>query len=162
MTQSRFFSCNPLYAPCSNYRVNAMELRFTIGALSAATGTKIETVRYYERIGLLPAPERTSGNYRSYRVEHRDRLSFIRRARALGFTLSQTRTLLDLAEQREQSCAAIDEIAREHLAEVDRKIADLESLRSELGAAIQKCGRGSVAECRIVRKFSVEAPLLRR
>lgn len=122
----------------------------SIGALAKATGTKVETIRWYEQVGLLPAPRRTAGNYRAYEARHLARLSFIRRARDLGFPLDQVRALLDLAEDRERSCDAVDVIARGHLAEVDRKIADLEALRGELDALIGGCRHGKVAECRIV------------
>lgn len=121
-----------------------------IGRLARATGTKIETVRYYERIGLLPSPPRTAGNYRSYGEDHLARLSFIRRARNLGFPLEQVRALLDLAGHDDQPCEAVDAIAREHLAEVERKLADLAALRRELRLLIDQCGHGTIAECRIV------------
>src|SRR3954447_18662990 len=120
---------------------------FSIGDLTRATGTKIETIRYYERTGLLPPPPRTGGNYRAYGSGHLARLSFVRRARGLGFSLEQVRALLDLAEQRERSCEAVDAIAREHLAEVERKLADLEALRRELASLIGQCRHGTVAEC---------------
>jgi Cu(I)-responsive transcriptional regulator len=126
----------------------------TIGSLAKATNTKVETIRYYERAGLLPAPARTSGNYRSYSSEQLSRLSFIRRARDLGFSLSQVRELLGLSDQRCRSCDAVDAIAREHLAEVDRKIADLTALRRELDSVIRQCGHGSIAECRIIEALS--------
>lgn len=106
--------------------------QYSIGALAEATDTKVETVRYYERIGLLPEPGRTTGNYRSYRDAHRERLSFIRRARDLGFTLDQVRALLGLAESRDSDCCAVDAIAQDHLEEIDRKITDLRALRREL------------------------------
>ena len=125
-----------------------------IGDLAGATDTKVETVRYYERIGLLTAPPRTRGNYRAYTPAHLDRLSFIRRARDLGFSLPQVRALLSLADQRRRSCEAVDAIAREHLAEVDRKIADLSALRRELDSIISQCGHGTVAECRIIETLS--------
>jgi DNA-binding transcriptional MerR regulator len=125
-----------------------------IGALAKATDTKVETIRYYERVGLLPAPARTGGNYRSYSSEQLDRLSFIRRARGLVFSLSQVRGLLRLSDQRRRSCEAVDAIAREHLAEVDRKIADLAALRRELDSIISQCGHGTVAECRIIEALS--------
>jgi Cu(I)-responsive transcriptional regulator len=130
------------------------QAHFTIGDLAGRTGTKVETIRYYERIGLLPTPGRTSGNYRAYTAEHLGRLSFIRRSRDLGFTLDQVRALLDLADQRERDCAAVDAIAREHLAEVERKIADLSALRQELRDLIGRCGHGTVAECRIIEALS--------
>ncbi len=130
------------------------EQQFTIGDLAKATATKVETIRYYERIGLLPAPARTSGNYRSYNPKHLGRLSFLRRARDLGFSLEQVRALLGLSDQRRRSCEAVDRIAREHLAEVDRKIADLKALRRELYSVISQCGHGTVEDCRIIEALS--------
>ncbi|NDW07857.1 MerR family transcriptional regulator [Jiella pacifica] len=127
---------------------------FSIGGLAKATETKVETIRYYERIGLLPAPERTSGNYRLYSAQHLGRLSFIRRARDLGFSIEQVRDLLGLSDQRDRSCEAVDAIAREHLTEVERKIADLQALRRELGSIISQCGCGTIAECRIIEALS--------
>jgi DNA-binding transcriptional MerR regulator len=128
--------------------------QLTIGDLAKATETKVETIRYYERIGLLPAPARTRGNYRSYSPEQLGRLSFIRRARGLGFSLPQVRGLLSLSDQRSRSCEAVDAIARGHLADVDRKIADLASLRGELDRIIGQCGHGTVAECRIIEALA--------
>jgi Cu(I)-responsive transcriptional regulator len=125
-----------------------------IGALAKATDTKVETIRWYERVGLLPAPARTAGNYRTYDDAHLGRLSFIRRARDLGFSLDQIRALLDLAEDRDRSCDAVDVIAREHLGEVDRKIADLQALRRELDSLIGQCRRGKVAECHIIEALA--------
>jgi Cu(I)-responsive transcriptional regulator len=122
----------------------------SIGDLARATGTKVETIRYYERTGLLPLPPRTGGNYRVYGARHLARLSFVRRARSLGFSIGQIKTLLDLAEQRDRSCEAVDAIVREHLAEVERKLADLSALRRELASLIGRCRHGSVAECRVL------------
>jgi Cu(I)-responsive transcriptional regulator len=127
-----------------------MTLPYSIGDLAKATDTKVETIRYYERIGLLPEPERTAGNYRSYEAAHLGRLSFIRRARELGFSIDQVRNLLGLADQKDRSCETVDAIAREHLADVDRKIADLKGLRRELDALIRQCHHGTIAECRIL------------
>lgn len=83
----------------------------TIGELGRRTDTKVQTVRYYEQVGLLPAPARTAGNYRAYDAGHLNRLSFIRRSRELGFSIDQIRALLDLADQRDRSCDAVDAIA---------------------------------------------------
>jgi len=130
------------------------ERRLTIGELARATETKVETIRYYERIGLLPAPVRTEGNYRSYAPEHLGRLSFIRRSRALGFPLDQIEALLGLADQRDRACGEVDAIAREHLAQVERKIADLRALQRELRGMIDQCRHGTVAECRIIEALS--------
>ena len=126
----------------------------TIGELARGTGTKVETIRFYEKIALLPAPARTAGNYRSYGPKHLNRLSFIRRARDLGFSLDQVRALLGLSDQRDRPCEAIDAIAREHLIEVERKIADLQALRRELDSMVSQCGCGTVAECRIIEALS--------
>lgn len=126
----------------------------TIGMLADAAGTKVETIRYYERIGLVPAPARSTGNYRSYTQAHLGRLSFIRRARALGFTLDQIRALLALADQRDRDCADVDAIAREHLADIERKITDLTALGHELRELIGQCGHGTIGECRIIEALS--------
>ncbi|MBX9931239.1 MAG: helix-turn-helix domain-containing protein [Methylobacterium sp.] len=126
----------------------------SIGTLAAATDTKVETVRWYERVGLLPAPPRSEGNYRAYDEEHLRRLSFIRRSRDLGFTVEKVRELLALADQRDRSCAEVDAIARTHLSEVEEKIADLTSLAHELREVIGRCGCGSVAECNIIEALS--------
>ena len=127
---------------------------YPIGALGEATGTKVETIRYYERIGLLPEPGRTRSNYRSYSEVHLGRLSFIRRARDLGFTLDQIRALLELAESRNSDCRTVDAIAQDHLRDVERKIADLKALRRELRDLIGQCLKGAIAECRIIGALS--------
>jgi Cu(I)-responsive transcriptional regulator len=125
-----------------------------IGELARAADTKAETIRYYERIGLLPLPPRTTGNYRDYSTVHVSRLSFTRRARDLGFSIEQIRALLDLADQRERSCEAVDVIAREHLTDVKRKLADLAALRRELDSLIRQCRHGTIAECRIIEALA--------
>jgi Cu(I)-responsive transcriptional regulator len=132
-------------------------MNISIGKLAAATGVNIETVRYYERAGLIAAPARTSGNYRSYRDEDVARLRFIRRTRDLGFSVEQVRALLSISGEKDRDCGTVEAIASEHLAEVDRKIADLTALRSELAAAVATCGGGTVAECRILEAFSPTA-----
>lgn len=132
----------------------------TIGELAAATGTKVETIRYYEHIGLLAAPKRTGGNYRAYANADLVRLSFIRRARDLGFSLDKVRELLGLSDQKRRSCEAVDAIARAHLAEVDRKIADLKALRRELDSVISQCGCGAIADCMIIEALA--PPVTRR
>lgn len=127
-----------------------MTQTLSIGYLARATDTKIETIRYYERIGLLPKPARTSGNYRSYDNPHLTRLVFIRRARELGFSIGQVRDLLSLSDQKDRSCSQVDAIAREHLAEVDARIRSLKALRHELDSIIHQCHLGTIAECRII------------
>jgi Cu(I)-responsive transcriptional regulator len=121
-----------------------------IGEIATATGISVETIRYYERERLLTPPPRTAANYRSYNEGHRRRLSFIRRARDLGFSLAQVRELLDLADDRERPCEAVDEIARQHRGQVSRKIRQLTALGRELDNLIGQCSRGRIAECRII------------
>jgi DNA-binding transcriptional MerR regulator len=128
-----------------------------IGELASATATKVETVRYYEKIGLLLPPARTSANYRAYGSDHLARLSFIRRARDLGFTLEAVRELLTLSDDKSQSCEAVDGIARVHLTEIDRKVRDLKSLRSELSRVLGSCSHGTVADCKIIETLAPRA-----
>ena len=126
----------------------------TIGGLAKATGTNVETIRFYEKSGILPAPARTDGNYRSYDPVHLNRLSFIRRARDLGFSLDQVKALLRLSDDRSQPCAAVDDIAKLHREEVERKIKDLKALKAELDRIIDTCRCGTVADCRIIETLS--------
>lgn len=125
-----------------------------IGDLATATGTKVQTIRYYEEIGLLPAAARTEGNYRTYDTVSLRRLSFIRRSRDLGFSLDQVRELLGLADHSDWSCASVETIAREHRKAIERKIADLSALDSELARIIERCGHRTVAECGILAALS--------
>jgi DNA-binding transcriptional MerR regulator len=126
----------------------------TIGELGKATATKIETIRYYEKIGLLPAPERTSGNYRSYAAEHQERLGFIRRARDLGFSIEDVRELLKLSAHGERPCEQVDQLVARHLETTERKIEALKRLRHELRDTLVLCKGGRIAECRIIEALS--------
>ncbi|NIJ38423.1 DNA-binding transcriptional MerR regulator [Sphingopyxis panaciterrae] len=121
-----------------------------IGELSRATGTNIETIRYYERIGLLPAPHRTAANYRSYGDAHRSRLTFVRHSRDLGFTIEEIRSLLDLSDHPERDCGEADRIASLHLEQVEEKIAQLALLRDELTRIVGRCRGGVAADCRVI------------
>jgi DNA-binding transcriptional MerR regulator len=142
----------------ANFRESAHRLgharrmsTLTIGALSAATGCKIETIRYYEKIGLLPAPGRTAGGFRVYDEEHRRRLGFIRHGRDLGLSIDAIRELLGLASDRRRSCARIDRIVQEHLVDIEAKIAGLSQLRDQLRALASRCRGGlTVAECQVL------------
>ena len=127
----------------------------SIGELAKVTSTKVVTIRYYERIGLLPSPPRTSGNYRAYDREQVSRLRFIRRCRDLGFTLDQVRDLLRLSSRKDQDCTAVDRLAAAHLAAVESKIADLKRLATELQRLNTCCqGGGRIADCRIIEALS--------
>ena len=128
-----------------------------IGELARATGTKAETIRYYEKIGLLGAPARSSGNYRAYGPADRVRLGFVRRARELGFPTEQVRELLGIADRREHDCGRVDALTQEHLDTIDRKIADLTALRRELAGLLEACHGGIVADCRILEALAPAA-----
>lgn len=123
---------------------------FSIGDLADATGCKVQTIRYYEQIGLMPEPPRTEGRQRRYAKEHRQRLDFIRHARELGFGVETIRELLDLADQPERACGEVDQIATLHLKDIDSKIARLTDLRGEVQRMIRSCKRGRIAECRVI------------
>jgi DNA-binding transcriptional MerR regulator len=127
-----------------------MPASFTIGDLAQQTGCKVQTIRYYEEIGLMPEPARTAGNQRRYDQRHADRLAFIRHSRELGFPLEAIRELLNLADHPEQSCESVDSIARAQLVDVERRIGRLRVLKTELERMIAQCGGGRVAECRII------------
>jgi len=130
----------------------------TIGQLGAATGTRIETIRYYEKIGLLPAPRRTAGNYRSYTARDLQRLGFIRRARELGFSIEDVRELLKLAALTETPCQAVDRLVARHLETTERKIEALNRLRRELRDTLTSCKGGRIAECRVIQALSPAPP----
>jgi len=129
-----------------------------IGSLSRRTGTKVETIRYYERIGLLPPPPRSAGGYRQYGMEHAKRLFFIRRARALGFSLDEVRTLLRLAAGHKRRCAEVRAVAETHLADVRAKIADLRAMERVLDDTVARCAKGSGYECPVIDALYREAP----
>lgn len=126
----------------------------TIGELARRTGANAETIRYYEKIGLLRRPARTGGNYRSYGEAEQRRLVFILRSRELGFKIDKVRALLELADDAGRSCEAVDNLSRERLEEIDRKIADLQALRQELARLLVQCQHGTVAECRIIEALA--------
>ncbi len=121
-----------------------------IGEIAKQTGLKIETVRFYETEGLIAPPERSGGNYRLYNSTHLNRLSFIKRARDLGFTLDQVRDLLRLADDPRGSCDEVDAIAELHIQEIDRKLADLTVLRSELVRWGSQRDASTIAECKLI------------
>ena len=120
------------------------------GELAQQSGCNIETVRFYEKQGLLPAPPRTAGGHRDYTPEHLKRLTFIRRSRELGFTLGEGRSLLGLVDGGDWTCAEVRAMTLEHLAEVRRKITDLQKLALILDDMAAQCNGGAVPECPII------------
>ncbi len=128
----------------------SVSVRLAIGTLSKRTGCNIETIRYYERVGLLPAPARSSGGYRLYGTGHLKRLAFVRRARALGFSIDEVRTLLRLADERKRPCAEVRVVAETHLKDVHAKIADLRRMERVLKATVAQCAVGRSADCPLI------------
>ena len=131
-----------------------MSTNFSIGRLARETGCKVQTIRWYEEIGLMPEPERTPGNQRIYGPEHAARLAFIRHARELGFPLDDVREMLEMGDQPGQSCQAVDAVARRHLLSVKQRIHRLKGLEAELERMVEQCRGGRVADCRIIEVLS--------
>lgn len=131
----------------------------TIGKLARDSGVGIDTVRFYERAGLLPPARRTPSGYRLYGAADRDRLQFIRRAKALGFTLDEVRELLKLSEGR-GGRAGVKALAERRLADIEARIRELSALRDTLAHYVHRCsGHGSVEGCPIVEAL-VASPTL--
>lgn len=122
----------------------------TIGELSKQTGCHIETIRYYERIGLLARPPRTEGGHRIYDNEQLKRLVFIRRSRELGFSLEEIRTLLRLVDGKRYTCQEVKRLTDRHLADVTKKISDLRKLQKTLRTISSQCEGGLVPDCPII------------
>jgi MerR family mercuric resistance operon transcriptional regulator len=126
----------------------------TIGALARATGCQVETIRFYELVGLLPAPRRSPGGYRLYGGGHVPRLTFVRRARELGFSLAEVRTMLRLADERARPCAEVRIVATAHLRDVRARIADLQAMERVLRATVARCARGTGSDCPLLEALS--------
>lgn len=122
----------------------------TIGALAEATGVKVETIRYYERIGILPSPPRSPGGHRLYGPAVLRRLGFVRRARELGFALDEVRDLLRLVDGGDFTCEEVRAKTLPHLDEVRAKIASLRRLEAVLAEVVDRCAGGTAPECPIV------------
>lgn len=126
-----------------------------IGELSRRTRCNIETIRYYERIGLMPAPPRR-GRYRSYGAEDVGRLGFVRRARELGFTLDEVRALLGLAGGGQASCGEVRTLAASHLTDVRARIADLKRMERVLADSVRACDAGQDPGCPLIQSLYAE------
>jgi len=138
----------------------AQSTAIQIGELSRRTGCNVETIRYYERVGLLPRPSRSTGRYRLYDSGDVRRLAFVRRARELGFTLDEVRALLVLsAANTENTCSEVREVTARHLADVRAKIADLRAMDRVLSDAVRRCDTGELPGCPLIDTLSTSAPL---
>lgn len=132
-----------------------------IGELAQRAGVGIDTVRYYEKQGLLPRAQRLESGYRTYDGQDLKRLRFVRRAKALGFTLNEIRELLDLSARRDDDMAAMKAAASEKIADVKARLAELERIREGLEALVASCpGHGALERCPILNALVVDAPAL--
>ncbi|HUT51685.1 MAG TPA: helix-turn-helix domain-containing protein [Alphaproteobacteria bacterium] len=122
----------------------------TIGGASARTGCHIETIRYYERIGLLPRPCRSEGGHRIYQPDDLKRIGFIARSRSLGFALKEIADFLTLIDQGDYTCAEVKALTVAQIASVERKITDLERMKSGLEKLAEACDGGKTPDCPIV------------
>jgi len=116
-----------------------MECIMKIGELALLAQCAVETVRYYEKEGLLPAPARTAGNFREYGPAHVERLRFIRNCRALDMSHGEIRTLLNLADQASEGCGAVNALFDQHIAHVDERIRELVQLKEQLSGLRRRC-----------------------
>ena len=122
--------------------------------LARMTGCNLETIRYYENIGVMPEPPRTAKNYRAYDKNHVERLRFIMRARELGFTLEEVRDLLALVDGGAQTCGEVQVLANTHLASVRTKIADLQRIEHVLSSTVAQCTGDDVPECPVIEALT--------
>lgn len=125
-------------------------MKYSIGRLGQLTNTKVPTIRYYEQIGLIMPTGRNEGGQRRYDDASEQRLSFIRHARELGFTLDAIRELLGLVDRPSESCEPVDDIVQQQLQDVERRLERLESIRKELNRMLTECKGGQAGDCRIL------------
>lgn len=131
---------------------------YSIGAMSRQTGVNIETVRYYERIGIMPKPDRTSGGNRQYNHDQLKRLFFIKRSREIGFSIKEIKALLSMVDRNDISCADVHQMTISHLEQVRSKIQSLTKLEIALSAMAAECSRGDVPACPIVETLFENQP----
>ena len=124
------------------------------GELSKRTGVHIETIRYYERIGIMPEPPRTESGHRVYGDELVNRLTFVARAKELGFSLEETKALLSLMDEKTITCAEVKQITQLHIADVRQKISDLRKMEKVLKSMEAQCNGRNVPECPIIDALS--------
>jgi MerR family mercuric resistance operon transcriptional regulator len=135
------------------------ERGLSIGELSMATGVNIETIRYYERVGVISHPPRTRSGRRVYVPENRRQLSFVRRARELGFSLAEIKTMLALGGARRMSCREVKRLAMRHLEDIRERIDDLRRLEATFAKTVRQCRGDATPECPLLDDLMTSAPL---
>ncbi len=126
--------------------------------LARTTGCNLETIRYYEKVGIMPDPPRSPKGYRCYDQRHVDRLNFVMRARALGFSLEEVRSMLTMVDGGAQTCAEVEALASGHLDAVRRRIADLRRIEAVLADMVANCTGRDVPECAVIDALAASAP----
>ncbi len=140
--------------PCNHFRVKAVTRTFTIGALARDAECPPETIRYYERAGLLPPASRSAGNYRLYGPTHLERLVFIRNCRSLDMTLDEIKQLLQFRDEPQSECGAAHALIDEHIVHIGARIAELEQLQGQLQALRHQCQPiGDAKKCGILDRL---------
>lgn len=134
-----------------------MTATYPIGMLSQLSGVNIETIRYYEKVGLLPAARRAGNGYRQYDDASIERLAFVRRGRELGFTIDEIRELLSLAHHPDQPCSNADHMTRSHLEAIEGKIRDLQRMRRALRQVVD-CHGQTAEQCQLLRALAASEP----
>jgi MerR family transcriptional regulator, mercuric resistance operon regulatory protein len=138
---------------------SAAKPEFPIGALAKESAANIETIRYYEKIGLMPKPARSTGGYRLYTTDHLKRLTFIRRGRELGFSLDELRNLLRLVDGHAYTCAEVRALTLEHVAGIRRKIADLRRLERVMTTISSQCSGHKIPDCPVIDALFQTGPV---
>lgn len=134
---------------------------FSIGLLSRRSGVTVETIRYYEKIGVMPIPARSTGGYRIYNVDHLRRLHFICRGRELGFSLDELRRLLHLVDRHDYTCAQVHALTVDHVKDITQKIIDLQRLQQVMSDMAEQCTGDQLPKCRIIDALFEMRPVAR-
>lgn len=135
---------------------NSQRDTYPIGELASLSGVRVETIRYFERIGLLTRPQRTAGGHRLFSSADLDRLNFVRRAREMGFSQAEVRVLLSLSGNELISCGDVKAIAEKHLKTVRQKISNLQELEKSLSSTVAQCAGGKVSRCAVIESIAAE------
>ncbi len=129
---------------------NTIKRGYAIGEMSRQTGVHIETIRYYERIGIIPKPDRTEGGNRQYNHDQLKRLSFVKRCRDLGFTLDEIRAFLEMVDRDDFTCGEVHGRTMSHLRNIKKKLSDLKRMEKTLKSMSAQCSKGDMPECPII------------
>lgn len=134
----------------ANISMNNNASDYLIGEASKRSGVNIETIRYYERSGIMPKPHRTSSGQRRYNGEQLQRLSFIKRCRELGFSLNEVRDMFGLIDRGDQTCSEVHSLTINHLKGIRKKIADMRKIERVLKEMSDQCSQGNVPDCPVI------------